>query len=132
MGIGSESVEAALKMARQYFMELPMPEPQRVNFIARKQSYHGNTLGALAVGSHVARKAIYTEMLSNNVSHVSPCYPYRDMRESETEVEYVARLALELDQEFQRVGPDTVCAFIAETVSGGVSLIHLNYCAFAE
>ncbi|KZF20886.1 PLP-dependent transferase [Xylona heveae TC161] len=116
---GSEAIEAALKMARQYFMELPQPQPERVRFIARKQSYHGNTLGALAAGSHVARKAIYTDMLSSNVSHVSPCYPYRDMKESENEEEYVTRLAAELDAEFQRVGPNTVCAFIAETVSGG-------------
>ena len=118
---GSEAAEAALKMARQYFVELPDPQPQRVKFIARKQSYHGNTLGALAVGSHVARKAIYTDMLSTNVSYVSPCYPYRDMMESETEEEYVKRLADELDDEFRRVGPDTVCAFIAEPISGGVS-----------
>ncbi|PYH89224.1 PLP-dependent transferase [Aspergillus ellipticus CBS 707.79] len=116
---GTEAVEAALKMARQYFMELPEPQPERVRFIARKQSYHGNTLGALSAGSHVARKALYTSMLSTNISHVSPCYPYRDMQESETEEAYVARLADELDQEFQRVGPNIVCAFLAETVSGG-------------
>ena len=73
------------------------------------------------MGAHVGRKAIYTDMLSNNISHVSPCYPYRDMLEGETEGEYVERLAKELDDEFQRVGPDTVCAFIAETVSGVVS-----------
>lgn len=121
--VGSEAVEAALKMARQYFVELPEPQPQRVNFIARRQSYHGNTLGALAVGSHVARKSIYRDMLSTNISHVSPCYSYREMMESETEGEYVRRLAEELDNEFQRVGSDTVCAFIAETVSGGVSTV---------
>ncbi|KAH8647934.1 pyridoxal phosphate-dependent transferase [Xylariales sp. PMI_506] len=115
---GTEAVEAGLKMARQYFMELAEPQPERVRFISRRQAYHGNTMGALAVGSHVARKAMYTDMLSTNVSHVSPCYPYRNMRQSETEAEYVQRLADELDQEFQRVGPSTVCAFVAETMSG--------------
>ncbi|KAF4978533.1 hypothetical protein FZEAL_5105 [Fusarium zealandicum] len=115
---GTEAVEAALKIARQYFTELPTPQPSRTRFIARKQSYHGNTLGSLAVGGHKARRGIYEPILSTSVSHVSPCYPYREMKPEETEQEYVARLAKELDDEFQRVGSDTVCAFVAETVSG--------------
>ncbi|KXS95073.1 hypothetical protein AC578_9571 [Pseudocercospora eumusae] len=115
---GTEAVEAALKMARQYFTELPQPQLQRTNFIARHQSYHGNTLGSLAVGSHKARKAIYEPILSTNVSHVSPCYPYRGKRSGESDEEYVAKLAAELDDEFRRVGPETVCAFIAESMSG--------------
>ncbi|KAM5356792.1 hypothetical protein ACJ41O_003438 [Fusarium nematophilum] len=115
---GTEAVEAALKIARQYFTELPTPQPSRTRFIARKQSYHGNTLGSLSVGGHKARRGIYEPILSTNVSHVSPCYPYREMKPGETEQEYVSRLAKELDEEFHRVGPDTVCAFIAETVSG--------------
>ncbi|KAF4447147.1 hypothetical protein F53441_9292 [Fusarium austroafricanum] len=115
---GTEAVEAALKIARQYFTELPTPEPSRRRFIARKQSYHGNTLGSLAVGGHKARRGVYESILATNVSHVSPCYPYREMKSGETEEQYVQRLAKELDDEFQRVGPDTVCAFIAETVSG--------------
>ncbi|KAL4726703.1 hypothetical protein ACLX1H_005592 [Fusarium chlamydosporum] len=115
---GTEAVEAALKIARQYFTELPTPQLNRTRFIARKQSYHGNTLGSLAVGGHKARRGVYEPILATNVSHVSPCYPYREMKDGETEEQYVARLAKELDDEFQRVGPDTVCAFIAETVSG--------------
>jgi adenosylmethionine-8-amino-7-oxononanoate aminotransferase len=115
---GTEAVEAALKIARQYFTELPTPQPNRTKFIARKQSYHGNTLGALSVGGHKARRGVYEPILATNVSHVSPCYPYREMKQGETEEQYVARLAKELDDEFKRVGPDTVCAFIAETVSG--------------
>ncbi|KAI1063820.1 hypothetical protein LB506_005349 [Fusarium annulatum] len=116
--LGTEAVEAALKIARQYFTELPTPQPSRTKFIARKQSYHGNTLGSLAVGGHKARRGVYEPILATNVSHVSPCYPYREMKADETEQQYVQRLAKELDDEFQRVGPDTVCAFIAETVSG--------------
>ncbi|KAL4795805.1 pyridoxal phosphate-dependent transferase [Aspergillus venezuelensis] len=115
---GTEAIEASLKMARQYFTELPEPQMQRTKFIARRQSYHGNTLGSLAVGGHKARRAIYEPILSQNTSHVSPCYPYRDMKEGESEEGYVARLAQELEDEFQRLGPETVCAFVAETMSG--------------
>ncbi|KAL4783720.1 pyridoxal phosphate-dependent transferase [Aspergillus varians] len=115
---GTEAIEAALKMARQYFTELPEPQFQRTRFIARRQSYHGNTLGSLAAGGHKGRRAIFEPILATNTSHISPCYPYRDMEEGESPEEYVSRLATELENEFQRVGPDTVCAFIAETMSG--------------
>lgn len=120
---GSEAMEAAVKMARQYFLELKPAQPQRTRFIARKQSYHGTTLGALSIGGHVARRELYEPLLSTNVSHVSPCYAYRGMKSGETTQAYVARLAEELDQEFQRVGPGTVCAFVAEPVVGAVSVI---------
>ncbi|OJJ08497.1 hypothetical protein ASPVEDRAFT_89713 [Aspergillus versicolor CBS 583.65] len=115
---GSEAVEAALKLARQYFLELPIPQPQRTRFIGRLPSYHGITLGALGAGGHVSRRQPFEPLLSQNTSHVSPCFPYRGMKENESETEYVRRLADELDAEFQRVGPDTVCAFIAEPVVG--------------
>jgi adenosylmethionine-8-amino-7-oxononanoate aminotransferase len=110
-------------MARQFFLEAPNPEPQRTKFIARDRSYHGNTLGALSVGGHQARKAPYLPILSTIVSHVSPCYPYRDQSVDESEEAYVGRLAQELEDEFQRQGPDQVCAFIAETVAGTVSYL---------
>ncbi|RAL16995.1 aminotransferase, class III [Aspergillus homomorphus CBS 101889] len=115
---GSEAIEAALKLSRQYFLELPTPEPQRTRFIARKPSYHGVTLGALSVGGHTSRRAPFEPILSDNTSHVSPCYPYRGKEPNESDAEYVSRLAAELDAEFQRVGPDTVCAFVMETVVG--------------
>jgi adenosylmethionine-8-amino-7-oxononanoate aminotransferase len=120
-GSGSEVVEAALKMARQYFMELPEPEPQRTHFIARDRSYHGNTLGSLSLSGHKARRTIYEPILSQNFSHVSPCYPYRGKRQGETDEQYVDRLAKELEDEFQRIGPNKVCAFFAETMAGLVS-----------
>jgi adenosylmethionine-8-amino-7-oxononanoate aminotransferase len=116
-------------MAVQYYMEMPVPQPQRVNFIARKQSYHGNTLGSLSVGHHVGRRALYEKILAKNVHHVSQCYPYRDMKDGETVEAYVARLAQELEDKFQELGPDTVCAFVAETMTGTVSipvLLHLT------
>ncbi|EED21164.1 aminotransferase, putative [Talaromyces stipitatus ATCC 10500] len=113
---GTEAVEASLKMARQYFVELG--QLPRTKFIARKQSYHGNTLGSLATGFHKGRRAIYEPILAANVSHVSPCYAYRGCKSGESDEEYVNRLAKELEDEFQSQGPDTVCAFIAETVSG--------------
>ena len=119
--IGTEAVEAAVKMAIQYFTELPVPEPQRVNIISRKSSYHGNTLGSLAVGHHASRRRIYESLLSKNIHHVPQCYPYRRMNANESTEDYVARLAQELEDEFQRLGPNTVCAFVAETMPGAVS-----------
>ena len=116
---GSEAMESALKLARQYHCEKTPPEKERTHFIARKQSYHGTTLGALAAGGHVSRRALFEPMLSTNVSHVSPCYNYRG-RESiiESEETYVRRLEAELEAEFKRIGPEKVAAFIAEPVVG--------------
>ena len=116
---GSEAVEAALKMARQYFVEAG--QPQRGHVIARRQSYHGNTLGALAAGGSAARRKPYTPLLSNAFSHVSPAFAYREQHETETEAEFTARLAAELEATFQRLGPDTVAAFIAEPVGGATA-----------
>ena len=77
-------MDAALKLARQYFMELSPPQSRRTRFIARQGSYHGNTLGALGVSGHKARRSIYEPMLYPNVSHVSVCNTYRGLREHET------------------------------------------------
>jgi adenosylmethionine-8-amino-7-oxononanoate aminotransferase len=116
---GSEAVEAALKMARQYHLEKQPPEPARCHFIGRYQSYHGTTLGALSVGGHKARRQIYEPMLSTNSSFVSPCFEYRGVDYVDPNgLTYVQRLENELDAEFQRVGPDTVAAFIAEPIVG--------------
>jgi adenosylmethionine-8-amino-7-oxononanoate aminotransferase len=115
---GSEAIEAALKMTRQYHLEKSPPEPQRVHFIGRQQSYHGTTLGALAAGGHLARRAIYEPMLNKNHTFVSPCFAYRGKASTETDGAYVRRLEEELDAEFQRIGPDNVAAFVAEPVVG--------------
>jgi adenosylmethionine-8-amino-7-oxononanoate aminotransferase len=115
---GSEAVEAALKMARQYFVEIG--QPQRATFIARRQSYHGNTLGALAVGGNEWRRRQFGPLLID-VEHVAPCYPYRDRRDDETDEAYGQRLAAELDATIRRVGPDRVLAFVAETVGGATA-----------
>lgn len=111
-------MEAAMKLARQYFLEKRTPEPQRFRFIARNQSYHGTTLGSLSMGGHVLRRAKFEPMLVDNISKLSPCFAYRGKNISETDDEYVQRLATELDDEFQRVGPESVCAFVAEPVVG--------------
>ncbi|MCS6892543.1 MAG: aspartate aminotransferase family protein [Rhodovarius sp.] len=113
---GSEGMEAALKLARQHFLEAGQPE--RCRFIARRQSYHGNTLGALAAGGNAMRRAPYQPLLSAAFSHVSPCYAYRDRQEGESEADYCARLLDELEAEFQRLGPHSVAAVCAETVVG--------------
>lgn len=115
---GSEAVEAALKMARQYFVEIG--QPQRRHIIARRQSYHGNTLGALAVGGNAWRRAQFAPLLIE-VEHVSPCYAYRDQRDDETPDHYAERLAQELEHTIQRLGPGTVMAFVAEPVVGATS-----------
>ena len=112
---GSEAMEAALKLARQYHLEIG--QPQRSKIIARRQSYHGNTLGALAVGGNAWRREPFDPLLID-VSHVSPCYAYRGQDEGETEAAYIARLIAELEDEVARLGPETVMAFVAEPVVG--------------
>ncbi|KUL90252.1 hypothetical protein ZTR_01999 [Talaromyces verruculosus] len=115
---GSEAMEAAMKLSRQFYLEKTNPEPQRTKFIARKQSYHGITIGSLSMGGHKFRRELFEPILLPNVSHVSPCNPYRNRKDGELNEEYIARLADELDAEFQRLGPETVCAFVAEPVVG--------------
>lgn len=112
---GSEAVEAALKLARQYFVE--RGETQRRHIIARRQSYHGNTLGALATGGNLWRRQPFEPLLMQ-VHHVSPCYAYRDQQLDESEDAYAQRLADELERTLLQLGPDTVMAFIAEPVVG--------------
>ncbi|RQT17815.1 aspartate aminotransferase family protein [Burkholderia contaminans] len=115
---GSEAVEAALKLARQYFVE--KGEPQRRHFIARRQSYHGNTLGALAIGGNAWRREPFLPLLIE-AHHVSPCYAYRDQQAGETDEAYAQRLADELERKIVELGADNVAAFVAETVVGATA-----------
>jgi adenosylmethionine-8-amino-7-oxononanoate aminotransferase len=115
---GSEAVEAALKMARQYHLE--RGDNSRTRFIARRQSYHGNTVGALSVGGNVWRREPFKEMLVET-SHIAPCYVYRERHDDESEIEYGLRIANELETEILRLGPENVAAFIAETVGGATA-----------
>ena len=115
---GSEAVEAAVKMARQYFLEVG--EPQRRCLIARRQSYHGNTLGALAAGGNQWRRLPFEPLLVD-VAHIAPCYAYRGREPGETEEAYGLRVADELAQAIERLGPETVMAFIAEPVVGATA-----------
>jgi adenosylmethionine-8-amino-7-oxononanoate aminotransferase len=112
---GSEAVEAALKLARQYFVE--RGEPQRRYIIARRQSYHGITLGALAVGGREWQRQQFAPLLIET-HHVSPVYEYRDRRLNETPQAYGERLAEELEAKIEELGGDNVIAFVAETVVG--------------
>lgn len=116
---GSEAIEASIKLARQYFIE--RGEPQRQHFIARRQSYHGNTLGALAAGGNAWRRAPYAPLLSAAFSHVTPAFAYHEKHDHESDTQFVARLAAELEAEFQRLGPNTVAAFLAEPVVGATA-----------
>lgn len=116
---GSEAIEASIKLARQYFIE--RGEPQRQHFIARRQSYHGNTLGALAAGGNAWRRAPYAPLLSAAFSHVTPAFAYHEKHDGESDAQFAARLAAELEAEFQRLGPNTVAAFLAEPVVGATA-----------
>ena len=115
---GSEAMEAALKMARQYFLEIG--QPKRSKFISRRQSYHGNTLGALSVGGNLARREPYAPMLMD-VSLIAPCFAYHFKRDDETEEQYGRRVANELESEILRLGPENVAGFTAETVVGATT-----------
>ncbi|SIT04562.1 hypothetical protein SAMN05421759_1129 [Roseivivax lentus] len=115
---GSEATEAAIKLARQYWVE--KGEPGRGRLIARKQSYHGNTIGALSAGGNEWRRQQFGPLLLD-VSHIDPCYEYRYRRDDESAEEYGARAAQALEDELLRVGPDTVMAFMAEPVVGATA-----------
>ena len=112
---GSEATEAAIKLARQYFLE--KGEPQRRHLIARRQSYHGNTLGALSAGGNAWRRKQFEPLLVD-VTHIAPCYEYAERRDDETPEAYGRRVADELEAEIQRLGPESVMAFMAEPVVG--------------
>ncbi|KAH7024339.1 pyridoxal phosphate-dependent transferase [Microdochium trichocladiopsis] len=113
---GSEAVESAIKLVRQY--HICNGEPERVNFISRKYGYHGNTIGALSAGYNPPRRQPFEPLLSDAFHHVSPCFFTRDGREDETEAQYVDRLVQEYEEMFQRLGPKTVAAVMLETISG--------------
>jgi adenosylmethionine-8-amino-7-oxononanoate aminotransferase len=112
---GSEACESALKLARQYFVEIG--QPKRHRFIARLQSYHGNTLGALAVGGNLFRRLTFEPLLTP-AAHISPCYAYRGKRENESLEDYGKRVADELETAILKLGPESVAGFLAEPVVG--------------
>lgn len=116
---GSEAMEAALKLTRQYFLELG--EPNRTRIIARHQSYHGNTLGALATGGNKLRRDQFAPLLMNGISHIDACYPYRRQKDGETLEAYGLRAAQDLEDEILHLGPENVAAFVAEPVVGATA-----------
>ncbi|MCP4303236.1 MAG: aspartate aminotransferase family protein [Gammaproteobacteria bacterium] len=115
---GSESIEAALKLSRQYFVE--SGEPERHLFIARRQSYHGNTLGALAVGGNEWRRKNFAPLMVPG-NHISPCFAYRNKRDDESEEKYGQRVADELEEKINELGARNIAAFVAETVVGATA-----------
>lgn len=115
---GSEAVEASIKLARQYFLEIGQPDRRRL--IARRQSYHGNTLGALAAGGNAWRREKYAPLLVETF-HIGPCFEYRHREEGETAYDYGQRAANELEAELIRLGPESVMAFMAEPVVGATA-----------
>jgi adenosylmethionine-8-amino-7-oxononanoate aminotransferase len=115
---GSEAIEAALKLARQYYVE--KGEPNRKAIIARQQSYHGNTLGALAAGGNKWRRDQFAPLLIDT-HHIAPCFAYRGKNEFEDDFDYGQRVANELEHKLLELGPETVMAFIAEPVVGATA-----------
>src|SRR4051812_17040811 len=113
---GSESVEAALKLTRQYFVE--SGQPQRKFVIARRQGYHGNTFGALSASGNIWRRRPFEPVLIDSIQHISPCYAYRYKTADESAEAYGLRMANELEAKIIELGTDKVGAFIAETVVG--------------
>ena len=116
---GSVAVETALKLVRQFWIECGQPKRRYV--ISRKQSYHGNTLGALSVSGNAMRRKPYAPLLSDSFTHIDPCYAYRHKRADETLAEYGLRAANLLEEEILRLGPENVAAFFAETVVGATA-----------
>lgn len=112
---GSEANETAIKLARQYWLSQGCDNKHLV--ISRKQSYHGNTLGALSASGNEARRKVYGPLL-HDWPKIDNCYAYRDQEEGETEKEYGARAAQSLEDTILAVGADNVSAFIAEPVVG--------------
>jgi adenosylmethionine-8-amino-7-oxononanoate aminotransferase len=117
-------MEACMKLAKQYFTM--KGEPLRVNFISRKQSYHGATLGVLGLTGHIGRRTYYEDILKK-ASHISPFNPYHDMSADESEAQYIERLVEELEAKFQDLGLETVAAVVFEPLVGAVS-IHISLC----
>jgi hypothetical protein len=115
---GSEAIEAAVKLARQYFVE--SGEPQRTRLIARRQSYHGNTLGALSLGGNMWRRQPFAPILLES-HHIAPCYAYRERHDDESDEAYGRRAADALEAKLLELGPETVAAFALETVVGATA-----------
>lgn len=120
VGSGSEANDAAMKLARQYFWE--QGQTQRTHFVSRRLAYHGNSIASMSLSTNMSRKVPYDGAITlPNVSYVSPAYPYRSPLKNKSEEAHVAYLVEELNTEFQRIGPQRVIAFYAETVVGATS-----------
>ncbi|TVY46500.1 putative aminotransferase [Lachnellula occidentalis] len=119
VGSGSEANDAAMKLARQYFFE--QGQTQRKCFVARRQGYHGNTIGAMSISNNLARRIPYRDLAIPNVSFVAPAYAYQYAHASESEAEYCTRLIAEIEAEFHRLGPQNIIAFVAEPVVGATA-----------
>lgn len=111
---GSEAIEGALKLARQFHVE--RGEPQRVNVISRQKSYHGNTMGALSL-SDASRGPLFSPYVVP-ARQIPAYFPYRDQQADETEDDYAQRCADALEAAMLDLGPETVSACFIETVVG--------------
>lgn len=113
---GSEAIEASIKLARQYFLEIG--QGSREHIVSRRQSYHGNTLGALAAGGNEWRRSQFKPLLSDAMHHIDACHYWRFARDGESAFDYGQRVANQLEEKILELGSNTVAAFIAEPVVG--------------
>jgi len=120
-------MEVAMKLARQYHLEKRPPQPQRDLFLSRQQSYHGATLGTLALSGHVNRRARYEPLMLGNMRKTAACNAYRGQGADESDSAYVNRLASRLEEDIKSCGPERICAFVAETICGAVCSWPLLY-----
>src|SRR5260370_18139120 len=116
-GSGSDAIEAALKLSRQYYYDQDK-ETERHIIITRDNSYYGNTIGALSASSFIVRQLPYYPLLTKNVEHISSCNPYRQLIDGESDAVFVAKKAQELENKINEIGPDKIMCFLMEPVSG--------------
>lgn len=114
---GSEAVESAMKLS--YQTHYNQGKPQKTHFISRDQSYHGATLHSVAMSS-LDIFEFYDPLLPKNISKIPVHYPFRERRPGESMEDYARRGAQDLENEILRIGPDNVCAFVAETMLGSL------------
>jgi adenosylmethionine-8-amino-7-oxononanoate aminotransferase len=114
---GSEAVETAVKMARQYQVDRGMPSKYKV--ISRWTSYHGNTLGALALGGHTGRRKYYLPLIQHT-PHIVPAYCYRCPFGRIPDA-CSLECADDLEKTILYESPDSVSAFMAEPVVGATA-----------
>ncbi|MFV0518367.1 MAG: aspartate aminotransferase family protein [Aminipila sp.] len=117
---GSESTESAIKLARQYFVERDGGASSKWKVISKWTSFHGNTLGSLAITGITGRKKMYDPMLVQ-FPKIPQFYHYRNQWDCETLEQTSIKCAEALEAEILRQGAENIMAFISEPVVGSAA-----------